>query len=74
MYDETKKKTLCSATMNFSNDAVAIVVADDEPAPAEAAATRNEAPVPQQQRPNKSNKGKCGAKKATAGGESSRMM
>ena len=47
--------------MNFSNHAVAIVVADDESAPAEAAATRNEAPVPQQP-PNKSNKGNGGAK------------
>jgi hypothetical protein len=28
--DETKKTTLCSATMNFSNDAVAIVVVADE--------------------------------------------
>jgi hypothetical protein len=48
--------------MNFSNDAVAIVVADDEPVLPVAEATRSEAPVPQQQ-PNKSGKGKCGAKK-----------
>jgi hypothetical protein len=39
---KSKKKALCS-TMKFLNDAVAIIVADEEPAQARATSPRNEA-------------------------------